>query len=146
MKLFLQKNAKFLSAGGSAPKPPCLRRLGALPQTSSLWQLGAKPPDPHWPPAAGGSASRPPKQPPPHCEFLATRLYVPRALNRTVPAYRTSISSIFKAYRTNVPYPNHCKKGAPYQRTVLLSKYLGVPYRTYVPYHTAILALNYSQL
>ena len=37
MKLFLQKNAKFLSAGGSAPRPP--------------------------------------KQPPPpHCEFLATRL------------------------------------------------------------------------
>ena len=31
MKLFLQKNAKFSSAGGSAPRPPCLRRLGALP-------------------------------------------------------------------------------------------------------------------
>ena len=26
--------------------------------------LGAPPPDPHWPPAAGGSAPRPPKQPP----------------------------------------------------------------------------------
>ena len=51
MKLFLQKNAKFLSSGGFAPKPP----------------------DPHWPPAAGGSAPRPPKQPP-NCEFLATRL------------------------------------------------------------------------
>ena len=79
--------------------------------------LGAPPPDPHWPPAAGGSDPRPPKQPPianfwlrawlrpqtpslwqlgalppnpiglrrlrarpqtpktaPHCEFLATRL------------------------------------------------------------------------
>ena len=47
MKLFLQKNAKFLSAGGSAPRPPCLRRLGALP------------PNPQ-PPAAGGFASRPP--------------------------------------------------------------------------------------
>ena len=35
--------------------------------------LGAPPPDPHWPPASGGSAPRPPKQPP-HCEFLATRL------------------------------------------------------------------------
>ena len=53
MKLFLQKNAKFSSAGGSAPRPPCLR------------QLGASPPDPHWHPAAGGSAPRPPKQPPP---------------------------------------------------------------------------------
>ena len=51
MKLFLQKNAKFSSAGGFAPKPP----------------------DPHWPAAAGGSAPRLPKQPP-HCEFLATRL------------------------------------------------------------------------
>ena len=54
MKLFLQKNAKFSSAGGAAPRPPCLRRLGGLP------------PDPHWPPAAGGSAT--------HREFLATRL------------------------------------------------------------------------
>ena len=74
MKLLLQKNAKVSSAGGSAPRPPCLRWLGALPQTPSLRQLGASPPDPHWPPAAGGSAPRPPKQPPPHCEFLATRL------------------------------------------------------------------------
>ena len=35
--------------------------------------LGAPPPDPHWPPAAGGSALAPPKQLP-YCEFLATRL------------------------------------------------------------------------
>ena len=47
MKIFLQKIAKFSSAGGSAPTPPCLRRLGALP------------PNPQ-PPAAGGEASRPP--------------------------------------------------------------------------------------
>ena len=47
MKLFLQKNAKFSSAGGKAPRPPCLRRLGALP------------PNPQ-PPAAGGIAPRPP--------------------------------------------------------------------------------------
>ena len=31
--------------------------------------LGASPPDPHWPPAAGGSAPRPPKQPPPIANF-----------------------------------------------------------------------------
>ena len=31
IKLFLQQNAKFSIAGGSAPRPPCLRRLGALP-------------------------------------------------------------------------------------------------------------------
>ena len=70
----MQKNAKFSNAGRSAPRPPCLRRLVALP------------PDPQ-PPAAGGFAPRPPlasggwglrfqtpKQSPPHCEFLATRL------------------------------------------------------------------------
>ena len=50
MKLFLQKNAKFSSAGGSAPRPPCLLRLGALP------------PNPQ-PPAAGGFAPRPPLAP-----------------------------------------------------------------------------------
>ena len=43
-----QKNAKFSSAGGPAPRPPCLRRLGALPPN--------------------------PQNTPPHCEFLATRL------------------------------------------------------------------------
>ena len=31
IKLFLQKNAKFWSAGGSSPTPSCLRRLGAPP-------------------------------------------------------------------------------------------------------------------
>ena len=59
--------------------------------------------------------------------------------------YRTSVpyfSSIFEAYRTNVLYQNHYKK----RRTV-------PPYCTFqqklsrtVPYRTAILALNYSQL
>ena len=47
MKLFLQKMQNFRALG--AP-PPDLRAL-----------------------AAGGFATRPPKQPP-HCEFLATRL------------------------------------------------------------------------
>ena len=32
--------------------------------------LGAEPPDPHWPPAAGGSSPDPKTAP--HCEFLAT--------------------------------------------------------------------------
>ena len=45
INLFLQKNAKFSSAGGSAPRTPCLRRLGALL------------PDPQLP-AAGGFAHR----------------------------------------------------------------------------------------
>ena len=47
IKLFLQKNAKFSSAGGFAPRPPYLRRLGALPT------------DPQ-PPEAGGFTPRPP--------------------------------------------------------------------------------------
>ena len=58
--------------------------------------------------------------------------------------YRTSVpyfSSIFEAYRTNVPYPYHYKKGVPYQRTVLLSKNWGVLYRAYVQYHTVLPSL-----
>ena len=57
--------------------------------------------------------------------------------------HRTSVpyfSSIFEAYRTKVPYLYYYKKGVPYQRTELPSKNWGVPYRT------AILAFNYSQL
>ena len=73
MKLFLQKNAKFLSAGGSAPRPPCLRRLGALPPNPQPPAAGGFAPRPHWPPAAGcaggGSAPRPPQQPPPNANF-----------------------------------------------------------------------------
>ena len=85
--------------------------------------------------------------------------YVPHTLNRIVPAYRTLVQflkHIVPTYRTrtiaktvyctNVLYPYHCKNGVPYQRTVLLSKNLGVSYRAYVLYRTPILALNYSQL
>ena len=50
--LFLQKNEKFSNAGGSTPRLLCLRRLGALP------------PDPHWPPAAGGYVPDPHISPP----------------------------------------------------------------------------------
>ena len=46
MKLFLQKNAKFSSAGGSAPRPPCVRRLGALPPNPQPPAAGALPQDP----------------------------------------------------------------------------------------------------
>ena len=48
IKLFLKKKAKFSSAGGFAPRSPCLRRLAALP--------------PH------------PQTQTPNCEFLAARL------------------------------------------------------------------------
>ena len=62
---FLQKNAKFSSAGGSASRPRASGGWGLCPQTPSLLLLGASPPDPHWPPAAGVSAPRPPKTAPP---------------------------------------------------------------------------------
>ena len=47
IKLFLQKNAKFSSAGGSAPKPPVSGSWGLHPQTPvGLRRLGAPLPDP----------------------------------------------------------------------------------------------------
>ena len=75
IKLFLQKNAKFSSAGGFTPRPPA--SSGLLPR--------ALPPVPQ-PPAAGGLAPKSPlaygglglrPQTPniaPNCEFLVTRL------------------------------------------------------------------------
>ena len=51
-RYFCQKNTKFLSTGGSALRPPCLRRLGAL-----LSNLQSS--------ESGGCASRPPKYPHP---------------------------------------------------------------------------------
>ena len=66
MKLFLQKKMQnFRALGAPPPHPRASGGWGLCPQTPSLRQLGASPPDPHWPPAAGGSAPRPPKQPPP---------------------------------------------------------------------------------
>ena len=65
MKLFLQKKCQIFERWGLRPKTPVPLAAGGF---------APKPPDPHWPPAAGGSAPRSSKQPPPHCEFLATRL------------------------------------------------------------------------
>ena len=46
IKLFLQKNAKFSSAG-LRPQTPSLRQLGALPPDPiGIRWLGARPPDP----------------------------------------------------------------------------------------------------
>ena len=69
-----------------SPVPPVARGFALKPQPAAAGGFalkpqppaaggffGASPPDPHWPPAAGGSAPRPPKHLP-HCEFLATRL------------------------------------------------------------------------
>ena len=54
----------FRALGAPPPDPRASGGWGLCPQTPSLRQLGASPPGPHWPPAAGGSAPRPPKQPP----------------------------------------------------------------------------------
>ena len=64
----------FRALGALPPDPRASGGWGLCPQTPSLRQLGASLPDPHWPPAAGGSAPRPPQTAPPHCEFLATHL------------------------------------------------------------------------
>ena len=61
---------------------------------------------------------------------------VTRTLNRTVPAYRTSVQS----YQRTVPVPLQKRHSVPY----LFAKI--EVYRTYVPYGTVILAFNYSQL
>ena len=65
MKLFLQKSAKFSSAGGSAPQTPVPPEAGGFvpkPPASGGW--GLRPQDPHWPPAAVGSAPSPQTAPP----------------------------------------------------------------------------------
>ena len=64
-------------------------------------------------------------------------------LNRTVPAYRTSVQFLKRTlptYRTRNITKQAYLTSVPY----FLAKIEA--YRTYVPYRTAILALNYSQL
>ena len=55
----------FRALKAEPPDPRASGGWGLCPQTPSLRRLGVSPSDPHWPPAAGGSAPRPPKQPPP---------------------------------------------------------------------------------
>ena len=84
-----------MSAGSTAPRPPCLPRQGALP--------------PHpLPPAVGGLAPRPPKQPP-QCEFLATPLLsVLVCYARILPtSIRTTFSNIVLTFATTYL----CKSG-----------------------------------
>ena len=57
-----QKNTKFSSAGGSAPRPPCLQRLGALPPDPSLRRLRATLPHHKMPPPAEGPYTATPLQ------------------------------------------------------------------------------------
>ena len=85
--LFLQKNAKFSSASGSAPRPLCLRRLGAFPPNPQPLAAGGSAPRPPLASGSWGSAPRPPKQPP-HCEFLAThRFFSDNCLSQTCFIY-----------------------------------------------------------
>ena len=75
----------FRALGVPPPDPRASGGWGLCPQTPSLQQLGASPPDPHWPPAAGGSAPRPPKQPPP----LRISGYAPGYFNYPFPASKS---------------------------------------------------------
>ena len=60
-KLFLQKHAQFLSAGGTASRPPCLRRLETFPPDPQPPAAGSFALRYPMAPVAGGSAPRPPK-------------------------------------------------------------------------------------
>ena len=63
--------------------------------------------------------------------------------SNSVPTYRTRTITK-KAYRTNIPFQYHYKKGVPYQRIVLRSKSRGVPYRTAILAGNDSLRLNLS--
>ena len=56
------QNIRALGAPPSDPRAS--GGWGLCPQTPSLWQLEASPPDHHWPPAVEGSAPRPQYSPP----------------------------------------------------------------------------------
>ena len=79
------------------------------PQTSSLQQLGASPPDPHWPPAAGSSAPRHPEQPP-HCEFLPPRVLATLQANVwLILHYRGYRLATYRFFRQKIPaHPLAC--------------------------------------
>ena len=95
--------------------------FGLCPQTPSLRRLGVSPPDPHWPPAAGGSAPRPSKQPP-HCEFLATHLQI-YIVNHHLAFYKQADESFIE-----VPNSFDCKQGwLQNQNDLLGSSWQGGP-------------------
>ena len=105
MKLFLQKNAKFSSAGGSAPRPPWLRRLGALPPNPQPPAAGGF--APRLPLASGGWGRSPqtPSNSPPHCEFLATRLIIGSHLCAAVGGQQLCKQS--RKLQTRIMFENH---------------------------------------
>ena len=49
----------FRALGAPPPHPCASGGWGLCPKTPSLWWLGALPPDPHWPPAAGAPPPEP---------------------------------------------------------------------------------------
>ena len=64
MKLFLQKKCKIFKRWRPAPRPPCLRRLGALLLNPQPPAVGGFVLRAHWIQAAGGSAPGPQNSPP----------------------------------------------------------------------------------
>ena len=59
LSYFCTKMQNFRALGAPLPDPRASGGWGIRPQTPSFRQLGAWPPDPHWPSVAGGSALRP---------------------------------------------------------------------------------------
>ena len=98
----------FRALGAPPPDPRASGGWGLCPQTPSLRQLGASPPDPHWHPAAGGSAPRPPKQPPPlrisgyapdhYARFLQRCVYIQTKMENQLGKYVVRPNKIFWSY------------------------------------------------
>ena len=61
---FCKKKQNFRALGALPPQPRASGGLGLRPQTPSFRRLRTSLPDPYFLPAAGGSAPRPPNQPP----------------------------------------------------------------------------------
>ena len=90
----------FRALGAPAPDPRTTGGWGLYLKTPSLRQLGSSPPDPHWPPAAGGSAPRQPKQPPPIANFWLRACTQSLSIQRFMTNYRK--------YTYRIPHANWC--------------------------------------
>ena len=60
--------------------------------------------------------------------------YVPRTLNRTVPAYRTSVQFLKRTVPTHLPVPFQKRRTLPAYRTSEQKLKRNVPYQRTVPY------------
>ena len=118
MKLFLQKMQNFRALAAPPPDPRASGGWGLCPQTPSLRRLGLRP--------------RPQNSPPPHCQFLATRLGEYKAkfpkdlLNkvRTIHGplfdYSRFENEVYVLYRSNDFVRKHARKLITFIKSVNL--------------------------